>query len=478
MPKAIERSSRAGSPSNWALPKDEAVEIRRAVKRLVRLGRLRYASNHLVLPAAEGSGVGGQGSGGVSKAKDALTLTLSQGERGPRDGTLSQRVRGPRDGTLSQRVRGPRDGTLSQGERGPRDGTLSQGERGPRDGTASQREGRPRHDTLSPRERKTRNSGVSRTERGRGGRRVLGTFQRTQKGFGFVRLRDELTTGEKTEKDKKTDIYIPADRTGDAATGDVVLVEVGRGGRGDLGPRGTIVEVVERQTRQFVGTYLESAGAAYVPIDGTLFARPVYVGDPGAKTPGRTTKWSSRCCTSPRPSRTAKGVIAEVLGPRGEPGVDTLSIIREFGLPDRFADDALEEARHAADAFDESIGDRRDLTGETIVTIDPVDARDFDDAISLELLPEGHWRLGVHIADVSHFIRPDTALDREALERATSVYLPDRVLPMLPEVISNGLASLQPGKVRYTKSAIMEFTAEGCGSRQLCTRRPSAAASG
>ena len=95
------------------------------------------------------------------------------------------------------------------------------------------------------------------------------------------------------------------------------------------------------------------------------------------------------------------------------------------------------------------------------MTIDPVDARDFDDAISLERLPSGNWRLGVHIADVSHFVRPKTALDREALERATSVYLPDRVLPMLPEVISNGLASLQPGKVRYTKSAIMEFTDDG-----------------
>jgi ribonuclease R len=104
---------------------------------------------------------------------------------------------------------------------------------------------------------------------------------------------------------------------------------------------------------------------------------------------------------------------------------------------------------------------RTDFTGETIVTIDPVDARDFDDAISLEQFDNGHWRLGVHIADVSHFVRPNTALDREALDRATSVYLPDRVIPMLPEVISNGLASLQPGKIRYTKSAVMEFTAEG-----------------
>ena len=102
-----------------------------------------------------------------------------------------------------------------------------------------------------------------------------------------------------------------------------------------------------------------------------------------------------------------------------------------------------------------------DLTGETTITIDPVDARDFDDAVSLTRLDNGHWRLGVHIADVSHFVRARSPLDREAHERATSVYLPDRVIPMLPEVISNNLASLQPDKVRYTISALMEFTPEG-----------------
>ena len=285
--------------------------------------------------------------------------------------------------------------------------------------------------------------------------RLVGVFQRAQKGFGFVRLR-----GEGTPADAK-DIYIPADRTGDAATGDVVLVEVRKPRRGEPGPRGEIVEVLERQTQQFVGTYFESGGAAYVKIDGPLFARPIYVGDPGAKNARADDKVVVEMVRFPSPLHDGEGVIAEVLGPRGKPGVDTLSIIREFNLPDRFAEDALAEARGQAEKFDESMGHRRDFTGETIVTIDPVDARDFDDAISLVQLEDGHWRLGVHIADVSHFIRPKTALDREALERATSVYLPDRVLPMLPEVISNGLASLQPGKVRYTKSAILEFTADG-----------------
>ena len=207
--------------------------------------------------------------------------------------------------------------------------------------------------------------------------------------------------------------------------------------------------------------YFESAGAAYVKIDGPLFARPIYVGDPGAKNARADDKVVIEMVRFPSPLHDGEGVITEVLGPRGRPGVDTLSIIRECNLPDQFAEDALAEARGEAEKFDESIGTRKDFTGEMIVTIDPVDARDFDDAISLTQLDDGRWRLGVHIADVSHFIRPRTALDREALERATSVYLPDRVLPMLPEVISNSLASLQPGKVRYTKSAIMEFTADG-----------------
>jgi ribonuclease R len=114
-----------------------------------------------------------------------------------------------------------------------------------------------------------------------------------------------------------------------------------------------------------------------------------------------------------------------------------------------------------ADQFDESIGQRLDLTDQTVVTIDPADARDFDDAISLDRMENGHWRLGVHIADVSHFVRPGTPLDQEARQRATSVYLPDRVIPMLPEIISNGLASLQPGRVRYTQSVFIEMTAEG-----------------
>ncbi|MBN2477052.1 MAG: ribonuclease R [Pirellulales bacterium] len=287
--------------------------------------------------------------------------------------------------------------------------------------------------------------------------RVVGVFSRTQKGFGFVR-----PTAPSTPDAEVQDIYIPAKRTRDAATGDVVLVQLSKRRGREPGPRGEIVEIIERQTHQFVGTYFELAGTAYVRVDGKLFVQAIQVGDPGAKSAQPDDKVVFEMVRFPSPMHEGEGVITEVLGPRAKPGVDTLSIIREFSLPEEFAEDALDEARAAADAFDESIAEGRlDLTGETVVTIDPIDARDFDDAISLERLDNGHWLLGVHIADVSHFVRPKTALDREAFGRATSVYLPDRVIPMLPEVISNSLASLQPKKVRYTKSAMIEFTAQG-----------------
>jgi ribonuclease R len=143
--------------------------------------------------------------------------------------------------------------------------------------------------------------------------------------------------------------------------------------------------------------------------------------------------------------------------------VDTLSIIRAYNLPDEFPEDAKEEAREAAAAFrEDDLDGREDFTGELVITIDPADARDFDDAVSVTRDPHsGHWQLGVHIADVGHFAPPGGALDREARKRATSVYLPQRVLPMFPEVISNHLASLQQDRLRYVKSALIDFTPEG-----------------
>jgi ribonuclease R len=228
------------------------------------------------------------------------------------------------------------------------------------------------------------------------------------------------------------------------------------------GPAGEIVEVVKRRTTRFVGSYFEATGQGWVQIDGTGFARPVAVGDPGAKRLRKDDKVVVEMVRFPTALRDGEGVVVEVLGKAGDVGVDTATVIAEFGLPGPFPEVALDDARRQAAAFDESVpAGRRDLTDRTIVTIDPVDARDFDDAISLERVERGHWLLGVHIADVSHFVRDGAPLDQEARNRGTSVYLPDRVIPMLPEIVSNNLASLQPGKVRYARTCWIEFTPEG-----------------
>jgi ribonuclease R len=286
---------------------------------------------------------------------------------------------------------------------------------------------------------------------------VTGVFRSTSAGFGFVRPHAvEGHTG--------PEIYIPQGKALDAVTGDEVLVRLLRKpSRPDLAPTGELLRVLDRATHQFVGTYFERDGQGYVRVDGTVFSHSIYVGDPGAKGAKAEDKVVFEMLRFPGPEDRGEGVITEILGPRGKPGVDTLSVIRAFGLPDTFAEDALEEARAAATAFHEDdLDGREDLTGEVTVTIDPVDARDFDDAVSLTHDGRSkHWLLGVHIADVGHFAPPGGALDREARKRGTSVYLPQRVLPMFPEVISNSLASLQQGKVRYVKSAFIDFTPAG-----------------
>ena len=244
---------------------------------------------------------------------------------------------------------------------------------------------------------------------------------------------------------------------------------------------GRVIDIVERQTNRFVGTYFEEGGLGLVQVDGRVFTNPIYVGDPGAKGARPDDKVVLDMVRFPSHVRDGEGVLVDILGQRGDPGIDTLSRdprIRSAWRVSRGCDGRCSNAgggvqrhrrRHSNDP-DAPSGDlsnvpgaegRRDLTGETIVTIDPVDARDFDDAISLRRLENGHWLLGVHIADVSHFVRPKSPLDREARNRATSVYLPDQVIPMLPEIISNNLASLQPDKVRFAMTAEIEFTKAG-----------------
>lgn len=288
---------------------------------------------------------------------------------------------------------------------------------------------------------------------------VSGTFRRTSKGFGFVRPLKPKPGRE----GRDGDIFIAADDAGDASTGDEVAVAITKRPHSPgFNIQGRIVKVVARASGLFVGTYFERDGAGYVKVDGTTFRESLSVGDPGAKGAKPGDKVAVEIARYPSPGVEGEGVITEVLGPRGQPGVDTLSILRAFGIPDTFDDETLFEAREQARGFDENaIEERTDFRDVLTITIDPKDARDFDDAISLSRDEKGFWQLGVHIADVGHFVPPGSALDRTARKRGTSVYLPDRVIPMLPEVLSNSLASLQAGKTRFTMSVLMEFNPEG-----------------
>lgn len=286
---------------------------------------------------------------------------------------------------------------------------------------------------------------------------VAGIFRKTNAGFGFVRPHP-------TEALAGQDIYIRPQAVGDASTGDEVLVRlIKRSRRPDRGPEGEIIRVLERDTHQFVGVYFEEGGEGFVRVDGHVFPDPIYVGDPGAKGARPDDKVVFEMIRFPSPRQRGEGVITEILGPRGQPGIETLSVIRAYELPDEFPPEVLREARRQAEAFDEeALNGREDFTNDPVITIDPPDAHDFDDAVFLRYdSSKRHWHLAVHVADVAHFVPPGSQLDREARNRGNSVYLPQRVLPMFPEILSNGLASLQEGRLRYVKSVLMEFTHGG-----------------
>ncbi len=284
---------------------------------------------------------------------------------------------------------------------------------------------------------------------------IVGLFRRSAKGFGFVRPNGAGRGAE--------DVYIPPEATRDASSGDEVTVKVTRPARrGGASAEGRIVEVLSRSAAVFVGTYFEAGDTSFVKVDGTTFHEPISVGDPGAKGARPGDKVAIEIAQYPSPYREGEGVIVEILGQRGGPGVDTLSVIRAFNIPDTFDEAVLEEAREQARLFETAeIGSREDLRELLTITIDPATARDFDDAISLSKDEKGHYTLSVHIADLAHFVRPGSSLDRVARNRGTSVYLPDRVIPMLPEILSNGLASLQSGRTRFTVTAHLDYNPEG-----------------
>ncbi len=281
---------------------------------------------------------------------------------------------------------------------------------------------------------------------------------------GFAFLAPETTN-------REGDLFIPQGMTGGALNGDTVRVAVrkeGRRGRGDRSEYiGEVVEVLERRKDRFVGT-LRRAGTEWrVSLDDREFTRPIVVRDVEAKNARHGDKVVIEFVKFPDPQRDQPGVgvITELLGEAGRPDVETQAVIRNYDLPEPFEEACLEQARQLAREFEEiseeELRKREDLRETFILTIDPPDARDFDDAISIRRLDDGGFELGVHIADVSHFVKPGTPLDTEAAERGNSVYLPRHVIPMLPEVLSNGICSLQEGVDRLTKSAFITLDADG-----------------
>jgi ribonuclease R len=419
--------------SKIGLEDSERRSLRVTVRKLVRQGRLAYGPNHLILPVA----------------------TLDRQPRPP--GGVE--FEGPESATESV----PRESTQAEFEDSEsRDSESRDSESSDSESSDSESSDSEFGESTSEETRRSGGSGSGsrkKAVRGGGGERavVTGTFRRAAAGYGFVRPRG-ATSGDRTG-----DVFVPATASRDAASGDLVTVRIDRRFRGGQERiSGEIIEILERDTHRFVGRYYEQAGSGYVRVDGNIFSQPISVGDASAKSAFTDDKVVIEMVRFPSHWSEGEAVIVEVLGPSGQPGVDTLGIIHEYNLPLDFPADVLEDARRQAERFDEAdLAGREDWTAATVITIDPVDARDFDDAISLVRLEQGHWQLAVHIADVGHFVPAGSALDREARERGTSVYLPDRVIPMLPEVISNHLASLQPQQVRLARTVVIEMTPEG-----------------
>ncbi|MBX6350742.1 MAG: ribonuclease R [Clostridia bacterium] len=286
---------------------------------------------------------------------------------------------------------------------------------------------------------------------------VVGTFQGHMKGFGFVL----------PDRPDEEDVYVSADASGGAMHGDRVVARVERSGPDGRRREGEVIRVLKRAVTKVVGTLERHRGHGFVVPDDRRLTQDVYVAKAdlggardGEKVIVEITRW-------PSPRRGAEGRVIERLGRPDEVGVDVKSLMFQYGLPSEFPAEVEEEARRVPDRVSEAeLKGRWDLRDREIFTIDGADAKDLDDAVSLERLkPEAAngaaWRLGVHIADVSHYVREGSALDREARERGTSVYLVDRVVPMLPARLSNGICSLNPGEDRLTLTVTIDFDPDG-----------------
>ncbi|MER2107675.1 MAG: ribonuclease R [Solibacillus sp.] len=279
---------------------------------------------------------------------------------------------------------------------------------------------------------------------------IRGKFIGHQKGFGFV-----------TPEEGGDDVFIPPVDVNGALNGDIVLIRIMKESSGDR-REGAITKIVERSKTTFVGTYQANRGYGFVVTDDKKLNMDIFIAKDdalgavdGHKVVVEVTHW-------PDATKSASGIITKILGHKNDPGVDILSILYKYDIPPEFPDEVVAAASAVPEVIseDDLIG-RRDLRNEVIVTIDGADAKDLDDAVTVTKNPDGTYKLGVHIADVSYYVTEESILDQEAYERATSVYLADRVIPMIPHRLSNGICSLNPQVDRLTLSC--EMVIDGAG---------------
>ena len=278
-----------------------------------------------------------------------------------------------------------------------------------------------------------------------------GIYSGHPKGFGFV-----------TIEGREQDVFVPREKTKGAMHGDKVLVVIEQESDGGRRAEGSIVRILEHANQELVGLYEKNGGFGFVIPDNPRISRDIFIPqgcDAGAVTGHKVIVKIKDYGNSP--DKKPEGVITSILGHMNDPGVDILSIVKAYGLPEEFSPEVMAQLEEIPDAVrEEDKAGRKDLRELPTVTIDGEEAKDLDDAITLEKTEQG-YRLGVHIADVTHYVREGSPLDREALKRGTSVYLTDRVIPMLPHKLSNGICSLNQGEDRLALSCIMEINDKG-----------------
>lgn len=280
---------------------------------------------------------------------------------------------------------------------------------------------------------------------------IRGRIQGNAKGFGFLIPDDK----------EHSDVYIQGSDLKGALNGDIVLVRVNKN---PVGKRmeGEVIRILKRANTTMVGMYQDMKGFGFVIPDDKRVNTDIFIPKEASMGAVEGHKVVVEITKYPEGRMNWEGKVIEILGHLNDPGVDILSIIRSFNLPEHFPDEVIAEASAVPDEIhpDELEG-RRDLRDQLIVTIDGEDAKDLDDAVTVERLENGHYKLGVHIADVSYYVRENSPLDVEAYKRGTSVYLVDRVIPMIPHRLSNGICSLNPRVDRLTLSCEMIFDEQG-----------------